>query len=314
MSTPDGTTPSTPGAVTGTAPGTAPNTPGTAPTASHQEDTMTITDTLPRDPATAPGPGGTAYPEIEPVKGVSFLTLLQVELRKMVDTRSGRWLLISILLITALSMGITLWVNRDSGTGLLPLLLAANIPQAILIPILGIMTAANEWSQRTALITFTQEPRRMRVMAAKTAAAVVLGLIVLALSILLAMGAHAVSMVVADGGQIDLAMGWTLLLHLVVIQTLGVLMGVAFGALLLNVPLGIVAYVLVPTLSPLLFMTTAWLRENSAWLDMGMAQGALMGDQALTGEQWAQVGTSAALWILLPLVIGCWRVARKEVK
>lgn len=275
---------------------------------------MTTTDAQPRSEASPAPAGQTAYPQIEDVKGLSFTTLLTVELRKLVDTRAGRWLLISILAITALSMGITLWINRDTGTDLLPLLIAANIPQAILIPILGIMTAANEWGQRTALITFTQEPRRLRVMLAKTVAAVALGLGVLALSILLAAAAHAASMALVDGGEIDLSIGWTLLGHLVVLQGLGVLMGVAFGALLLNVPLGIVAYVLVPTLSPLVFMATAWLRENAAWLDLGTAQAGLLGDDALSGQEWAQIGTTAALWILLPLALGCWRVARKEVK
>lgn len=279
---------------------------------------MTTTDTHPDSsappPATAAGKDDAAHPRLADVRGVPFSSLLKVELRKLVDTRAGRWLLISILIITALAMGITLWVNRDSGTQLFPLLAAANIPQALLIPILGIMTAANEWSQRTALITFTQEPRRMRVMLAKTVAAVLLGLLVLALSIGLAMGAHAVSMMVADGGQVDLAMGWTFLGHLLVLQVLGVLMGVAFGALLLNVPLGIVAYVLVPTLSPLLFMATAWLRENAAWFDLGLAQAGLLSAEALSSTQWAQIGTTAAIWILLPLAIGCWRVARKEVK
>ena len=36
----------------------------------------------------------------------------------------------------------------------------------------------SEWSQRTALITFTLVPKRMRVMSAKFAAGVVLGVIV----------------------------------------------------------------------------------------------------------------------------------------
>lgn len=295
------------------APSTHPSTLA-ATTAPQQEDPMTTTDAHSPSAASAASAGQTAYPQIEDVKGLPFTTLLTVELRKLVDTRAGRWLLISILAITALAMGITLWLNRDTGTGLLPLLLAANIPQAILIPILGIMTAANEWSQRTALITFTQEPRRLRVMLAKTVAAVVLGLAVLALSILLAAAAHAASMVPVDGGEIDLSMGWTLLGHLVVVQVLGVLMGVAFGALLLSVPVGIVTYFLVPTLSPLIFMATSWLRENAAWLDLSTAQAGLLGDQSLTGQQWAQIGTTSALWILLPLALGCWRVARKEVK
>ena len=31
-------------------------------------------------------------------------------------------------------------------------------------------------------------------------------------------------------------------------------------------------------------------------------------------QAWQQAGTAALLWIALPLVIGLWRVARREVK
>lgn len=295
----------------------APHTPGSSHTPEnqqHQAPKETIMSTTTTDrPATRTSPAGAGAPAIEDVGGVSFARLLGTELRKLVDTRTGRWLLIAVLVITAVAMGITMWVERETGSGMYGLLIAANIPQAILIPILGIMTAANEWSQRTALITFTQEPRRLRVMAAKTVAVILLGLAVLVVTVLAAVAAHAVSMTLADGA-IDAWIGWTMLGHIVVLQVQGVLMGVAFGALFLNVPLGIVAYILVPSFSPLIFMMTSWLRENAGWFDMSVSQAALLSDQSLTGEQWAQFGTSSALWILLPLVIGFWRVARREVK
>ena len=40
----------------------------------------------------------------------------------------------------------------------------------MLLPIVGILLVSSEWSQRTALITFTLVPQRMRVMSAKLAA------------------------------------------------------------------------------------------------------------------------------------------------
>ena len=86
------------------------------------------------------------------------------------------------------------------------------------------------------------------------------------------------------------------------------------AALLLSVPLGIVAYFLVPALLPLLLMTTSWLREHAGWLDLGTAQTPLLEQGWLTGQQWAQLGTTSAIWMLLPLVVGCWRVARREVR
>lgn len=254
----------------------------------------------------------THLPDLADTRRVSFTRLLQVELRKLVDTRAGRWLLISTIAATVLAMGVMLWIGREDGSTLLELLAAANLPQAVLIPVLGVMTAANEWSQRTALVTFTQEPRRLRVMAAKSIAAVLLGLAVLVVTGLVAVAAHVVSMAAA-GGAADLWVGWPLIVHLVVLQTLGVLMGVAFGALFLSVPVGVVAYVLVPMLSPLIFMVPGWLKEHAGWLDMGTAQQAMLTQDWLTGVQWAQVGTTTALWILLPLAAGLWRVARREV-
>ena len=37
----------------------------------------------------------------------------------------------------------------------------------ILLPVLGILLVTSEWSQRTAMVTFTLEPSRSRVIAAK---------------------------------------------------------------------------------------------------------------------------------------------------
>jgi hypothetical protein len=35
--------------------------------------------------------------------------------------------------------------------------------------------------------------------------------------------------------------------------------------------------------------------------------------EVLGSTQWAQAGTALALWMLLPLLIGIWRITRKEV-
>ena len=275
--------------------------------------TQTPHQTPPAPEVTATTPEHTAYPQqLEAVRPIGFGRLVHVELRKLVDTRAGQGLLIGIVAVTALAMGIVLWLLREEGAGLEALIGAAAGPQAVLLPVLGIMTAANEWSQRTALITFTQEPRRLRVMAAKTTAAVLLGLGVLAVTLLLALAGHVASAGLADA-PVDASMTLAQVTNLVVAQTQGVLMGVGLGALLLNVPLGIVAYFLIPVVSSLAFTAISWLREHASWLDMAAATDPLMGDQWLTGTQWAQFGTATAAWVLLPLAVGLWRIARKEV-
>lgn len=270
--------------------------------------------TDPRQPtASAPAAAG-FHPVLADVGPAPFARLVRVELRKLVDTRAGRGVLLAILAITAVSMGVTMWTSREAGAGLMPLMLAASTPQAVLLPVLGIMTAANEWSQRTALVTFTQEPRRLRVMAAKAVSAVLLGMGVLVVTLLLAVLGHVVSAALADGAGVDLSLGAASLTNLSVAQVQGVLMGVAFGALLLNVPLGIVAYFLVPVASGMAQLASSWLAEHAGWFDMTAAMVPLLSDAWLTGQQWAQLGTSSAVWVLLPLVIGCWRVLHKEVK
>ncbi|WP_270240983.1 hypothetical protein [Kocuria marina] len=241
------------------------------------------------------------------------LTLPRVELRKQVDTRAGRGLLIAIGVLTALALGLFMWVARNDGAPLSAALAVTTTPQGLLLPVLGIITACNEWSQRTALITFTQEPRRLRVVLAKLLSAAALGTIAVALAWVMALGAFLILAALTgqslnpdpDWGQ--LAGGW-------LTQLIAVLQGVAFGLALLSVPLAVVAFFVVPVL----FTTTALLMpalgDLGAWVDVNAALTPLAEGLDLTGTQWAQVGTSGLLWIGIPLLIGIWRVLTREVK
>lgn len=285
----------------------------------HTMTTTTDTTTHPSkgQPAGAHRAGqDPAHQEIAEVSGpgLSFGRLLQTELRKTVDTRSGRWLLIVIVALTAIAMGLAMWFGRENGADYQTLLITAVLPQAVLLPVLGILTAASEWSQRTALVTFTQEPRRMRVMAAKSVAALALGLVVVAITVVLAALAHVLSASLA-GGDIDLGVPGHLYVGMVVLQLIYVLMGVAFGAAFLNVPLAIAAFFVLPVIMNLLTMTVTWIGERAAWIDQTVATGPFMSAaDAPTGEQWAQLGVTSIWWVLLPLAFGLWRVARREVK
>jgi hypothetical protein len=40
----------------------------------------------------------------------------------------------------------------------------------------------------------------------------------------------------------------------------------------------------------------------------------VMVNEVLSGEEWARVATTAALWVLLPLLIGTWRILEGEVR
>jgi len=242
---------------------------------------------------------------------VPFVRLARVELRKQLDTRAGAWLLAVIVLINAGFIALTLFTSEPALLTWRELTLASTWGQMLLLPLIGILAATSEWSQRTALTTFTLEPRRTRVNAAKLASAVTLGVVVMVLA--LAVGAlfNVVGLLWRDGDG-SWAMEWSLLGGLALSLLLLVTQGVAFGLALLSTPVAIVAYLALPTLWSILGMTVAALREPARWLDVNAAMAPLMGGE-MGATEWAQLATSTAVWVLLPLAFGLWRTGRRDV-
>lgn len=239
--------------------------------------------------------------------GVPFGRTFQAELRKMVDTRAGRWMVIVMAAVAVLILaGFVIWGPAEDASfqGLLEL---STLPLAMLLPIIGIMAATAEWSQRTGLVTFVLEPRRGRVVLAKALAALVLAAVVLAAAVV----ASAVANLVGGTGEWDLtaAIGGGMLLALLIY----VLQGVAFGLLFLNTPVAIVSVLVLPTVWSIATMAVSSLEEAGRWLNLDLVtQPLFAGDMA--GRDWAQLATAGAVWVLLPLVVGTYRVLHREVK
>src|ERR1700761_9713919 len=107
----------------------------------------------------------------------SLARLTKVELRKMVDTRSGFWLLIAVAGLTFVAVLVTaLFAHEDQRT-FRHILSNGLQPAGILLPVVGILLVTSEWSQRTALVSFALVPGRSRLIAAKVLAGVVLALV-----------------------------------------------------------------------------------------------------------------------------------------
>ncbi|MEO7268874.1 MAG: ABC transporter permease [Knoellia sp.] len=262
------------------------------------------------DPVAAARPAATPAPDGRP--GVPMSRLIHVELRKMVDTRAGRWMLIvmsaiSLLVVTAL----LIWGEAAEMTYGTFLGFTA-LPLVMLLPIVGIMAATAEWSQRTGLVTFTLEPRRGRVIVAKVVAAVALGLIVTASAFAASALANVIGGGVAGGdGAWDVT--WKVAVGVIVAFDIYVLQGLAFGFVFLNTPFAIVASLLLPTLWTVATSLISALEGPSKWLDLNQVTGPLF-EGSMTGENWGQLATSFGVWVLLPLAIGSYRVMHREVK
>lgn len=251
---------------------------------------------------------------------VSFGRLVSVELRKMWNTRAGFWLLLvtGLLVLLALVIPLLAVAFGDVKLSASAYSQIMTIPVSVLVPVLAITSVTSEWSQRTGLVTFALEPHRMRVIAAKLSAVLILGLITMLLAV--AMGALGTVLGAAIGGYDArwnleaAALGWTLLSQL---QYL--LMGFAFGLVFLSTPAAIAIYYVVAMLLPfmvygVLYGFFEWAQDIIPWIDMGYAAGPLMGGMSADGSDVLRVLVTTVMWVALPLAIGLRRVAQAELK
>jgi ABC-type transport system involved in multi-copper enzyme maturation permease subunit len=180
-------------------------------------------------------------------------------------------------------------------------------PSSVLLPVVGILLVSSEWSQRTAQITFTLVPNRSRVYAAKLAAGTALAC--LAFGVCLVVAAVATEFAGSGGDRtwaLPLGMLGQDLLSLVV----GMIGGVGFGALFLNSAPAIVANFAAPTVFAVVGSLTVF-EEVAKWLDSTRAL-APMSDHLMNSTEWARAGAALALWMVVPVLVGLWRILRNE--
>jgi hypothetical protein len=234
--------------------------------------------------------------------------LVAVELRKMVNTRAGFWLQVATVAITVVAVAASSVVGDAADHTFASMLEVGLKPAAVLLPVVGILLVTSEWSQRTGMITFALVPMRSRVLVVKLVASVLLAMATLGMGVAVVAAGVLVSSPGVDGTWSDVA---SLIGQSAVYLGGGIVIGVAFGAILLSPAPAIVALFALPS---------AWLAVTSLpffgdlgpWLDTGRGLGPLS-REVVSGTQWAQAGTSLAIWMLVPLLIGFWRVTRREV-
>jgi ABC-type transport system involved in multi-copper enzyme maturation permease subunit len=236
--------------------------------------------------------------------------LVRVELRKMTDTRAGMWLMITIAAVTVIATTIFGFAGHDEDRTFYNFMQFAGAPQGILLPVLGILLVTQEWSQRTAMVTFTLEPHRSRTLAAKVYAALLVG----AAAFAIAVGVALLATVVFGGTDPWRELGAVDFLKFGILQVTGLLQGLAFGLLFLNSAFAIVLFFVLPTVFSILFNTVPALKDSAPWIDFGTAQGPLSEIGNLSGKEWVQLAVTATIWVILPFLAGLWRMLRAAVK
>jgi ABC-2 type transport system permease protein len=109
------------------------------------------------------------------VGAIPFSRLVRVEWAKATDTRAARWLLALVALSTAGLMLVPVVAPTTFDQTHASYLRVAALGLSILLPVVAILMFTGEWSHRSIMTTFTQEPRRMRVVHAKLAVSMMLG-------------------------------------------------------------------------------------------------------------------------------------------
>ena len=249
---------------------------------------------------------------------IPLLRVTQVELRKMFDTRSGFWLIASIVITAVVATaGVILFAPNDQLT-YSTFASVIRFPMAVILPVIAILAVTSEWSQRSGLTTFTLIPHRHRVIAAKAVASVTVALV----SVLLAFAIGAL------GNLLGSALtGTTLVWNVTVTDslyfTLGSILSLMIGfmlGVLIRSSVGAIAvyfvyWFVLPTILSVLAASATWFRDLQPWVDFQYAQSVLFNfEGALTNEQWANLGVTGLIWLVIPLVIGLAFVTRVEVK
>ena len=238
--------------------------------------------------------------------------LIAVELRKSYDTLAGRWLLIAIAAITAVFLLIFFLNATENERTFGNFMGMTGMPQGILIPVMGVLLITSEWSQRTALVTFTMSPSRGRVLASKMVAAFVLGIAAVVVALVFAAAFTTIggsddpwSTGGASFGEVAAKFG--------LFQTINIMWGVGFGLLLLNSAAAIVAFFAVPMVISILSNVWSAMTDIGPWIDLGTSSQTLF-SSSMAAEDWQHILVGSLIWIGIPLVLGTIRLLRSEVK
>lgn len=250
------------------------------------------------------------------VHQVPLFRLTRVELRKMFDTRSGFWLMASIVIAAVLSTVATILFAPDADLNYYTFAKAVGFPMTVILPIIAVLAITGEWSQRTGLTTFTLVPHRNRVILAKVIASVTVGVASMLFALATGVVGNLVGTAIAGTDlvwNVSFAHGVTIVLG----SLLSLLTGTMLGLLFRSSPVALVAYfvyaLVLPTLFGLLESSQERFAQVREWVDLNVAQSALF-EGSVTGEQWQHIAVTATVWILLPALLGLRLAMRSEVK
>lgn len=232
---------------------------------------------------------------------------LRMELRKCVDTRNAHVMLgltMALPVIFCVLAAVTA-TQIESDKMFAQLTSVITYFGTLTFPVVGVMAITGEWSTRAAMSTYTLNPRRGQVIAAKIAAVTIMSVAVFVW--VAALGAITTTLLGYPLPPVPalaryLAVGWFGV-------AVAVWTGLAFGAAFLNSTAAVASYFLIPSLAILI---TQWdgVSAIQRYVNVIVMQQQLMSG---TMPPVGVVAVNLVVWTLIPLAIGIWRNQVNEV-
>ena len=251
------------------------------------------------------------------VRPIPTTRLVRIELRKLFNTRSGFWMLVSIGVLSVIATGAVLIFAPDSEIAYENFAAAIGFPMSVILPMIAILGVTSEWSQRSGLTTFTLVPSRGRVIGAKAVASFVVGVVSMAVAFAVgAVGNLLGSTIVGVDTVWDVSL--VAAAQILLGNLVGMAIGFTLGVVLRNSAAAVVGYFVVSFVLPgilvLLASVRVWFADLQPWIDWNYTQVALFENDTDTATEWTMLASTTGIWIVLPLVVGLLFVRRSEVK
>lgn len=278
---------------------------------------MTTTDITPLASAKRPPMKVSMLKPTTVAPSVGFGRLVHVELRKFLDTRAGAWLLgLSLVGTLGLATLCTVFFRQLSNvletTSWMPASNIIGLAMSFLVPPMVILLFTTEWTQRTTLATFSLEPRRGRVIAAKGVVAAIIAITLWLVQYLLTAATAGIGGAIGNV-DVDWSTDWKVLLGMLAAHLLTMAMAAGFAMLFMNTAAAIVLYMALPMVTTMLSVAGAKVQAILRWVDLGDASLPLTTGKWEGNDVW-QFLTAVTLWVLIPVAVGAWRQLTTEAK
>jgi ABC-2 type transport system permease protein len=233
--------------------------------------------------------------------GPSLPTLVRIEMRKSLSTRSGKALAGAAVVLPPAAMAIVSAGGEAIGGAPGPIA-AMGIFAALLLLALGVLSTAGEWTHRTVQTTFLLVPQRGRVLMTKAVAVALMGVVLAAVAT--AASAAVLALTFAGDPSWDGA-----LVAMTTVTVAGgafAVTGAGVGAALGNAPAALTGLYL--TVLGVIPVAGVFQPEIASWLDLNGAVISLA-----QGQDQTKAAVVIAGWVVVSTVAGALVTRRRQV-